>query len=96
MTENSKNEKRGASAHKIAYYVQKLFKDRRDAGRTILALKSQFYDRDLKEFAEKYHEHCTDDGVRHVANLLRSLSTKDINTYMSNTITRGHILGYIK
>ena len=79
MTENGKDEKRGASAHKIAYYVQKLCKGRRDTGRTILALKSQFYDRDLQEFAEKYHERCTDDGVRHVANLLHSLSSEDVS-----------------
>lgn len=93
MTEKSKNEKRGASAHKIAYYVQKLCKDRRDVGKTILTLKSQFYDNDLKEFAERYHERCTDDYVRHVANLLHSLSSKDINTYANNTIMRGHIIG---
>ena len=96
MTKDSKNEKRGASAHKIAYYAQKLCKDRRDTGKTILALKSQFYDQDLKEFAEKYHEHCTDDGVRYVANLLHSLSPKDINTYTNNTIMRYNILECIR
>lgn len=92
MTEKSKNEKRGASAHKIAYYAQKLCKDRRDVGKTILALRSQFCDKDLKEFAEKYHKRCTDDDVRHVANLLHSLSPKDIGVYTNYAIMRNRIL----
>lgn len=74
--------KRCASTEKIAYYVQGLCKKKAELGNIILVVKSQFSDYDIKEFADKYYMCSNDDNVRRVANLLRSISSKDINTYL--------------
>jgi hypothetical protein len=71
--------KRCVSTEKIAYYVQGLCKEKVDVGNVILVVKSQFSDNDIKKFAEKYYKCSNDENVRHVANLLRSISPKDIN-----------------
>jgi hypothetical protein len=67
-----------ASTEKIAYYVQGLCKKRVDIGNVILVVKSQFSDNDIKEFADKYYVCSNNDNVRHVANLLRPICSKNI------------------
>lgn len=74
--------KRGASTEKIAYYVQGLCKGKVDVGKTILVIKSQFSDKDIKAFADKYYNCSNDNNVRHVAKLLRSISAKNIDKYL--------------
>jgi hypothetical protein len=75
--------RRCASTEKIAFYVQGLCKEKVDIGNVIIVVKSQFNNSDIKEFADKYYKCSNDDNVRHVANLLRSISSKDINKYLS-------------
>lgn len=74
--------KRCTSTEKIAYYVQGLCKKKAELGNIILVIKSQFSDYDIREFADKYYMCSNDDNVRHVANLLRSISSKNINTHL--------------
>jgi hypothetical protein len=74
--------KRRASAEKIAYYVQGLYGRSVDTGKTILVVKSQFDDNDIKEFADKYYMCSNNNNVRRVANLLRSISSKDMNEFL--------------
>jgi len=84
MKRKARGAKCCASTEKIAYYVQGLCKEKVDIGNVILVVKSQFYDNDIKEFADKYYRCSNDDNVRNVANLLRSISPKDINKYLQN------------
>lgn len=84
MKRKAKGVKRCASTEKIAYYVQGLFKGKVDMRNVILVVKSQFYDNNIKEFADKYYRCSNDDNVRHIANSLRSISPKDINKYLQN------------
>ena len=74
--------KRCASTEKIAYYVQGLCKEKVDIRSVILVVKSQFSNNSIKEFADRYYTCSNDDNVRHVANLLRSISPKNINKYL--------------
>lgn len=74
----------GIPIEKIAYYVKELCKKEYDIGNTILVIKSQFCDKDIKEFAEKYYECSNDNNVRYIANLLRSIPSKDMNKYLNN------------
>jgi len=67
------------STEKIAYYVQGLYKEKVDIGKVVLVVKSQFRENDIKEFADKYCMCSNNDNVRRVANLLRSISHKDID-----------------
>jgi hypothetical protein len=82
MKRKDNDVKRRASTEKIAYYVQGLCKEKVDIGNVILVVKSQFTDDDIKEFADKYYEYSNYNNVRYVANLLRSISPKDINQYL--------------
>jgi hypothetical protein len=82
MKRKGRRIKRCASTEKIAYYVQGLCKEKVDIGDAILVVKSQFSDNDIKKFAEKYYKCFNDENVRHVANLLRSISSKDISKHL--------------
>lgn len=82
MKRKCENIKRCASTEKIAYYVKGLCKGKVDIGKVILVVKSQFSDDDIEEFADKYYECSNDNNIRHVANLLRSISSEDVNKYL--------------
>lgn len=84
MKGKNKSTKYGVPIEKIAYYVQELCKKEYDVGKTILVVKSQFHDQDIKEFAEKYYECSNEENVRHVANLLHSISSKNMDKYLQN------------
>ena len=84
MKGSNKGEKRGVQIEKIAYYVQQLCKKDYDTGNIILIIKSQFYDQDVKEFAEKYHECSNDNNVKYVAHLLYSISPKNMDKYLQS------------
>lgn len=86
MERRNNGKKRDVSVGKIAFYVKNLCKKDTEVGKVILVIKSKFCDRDLKAFADKYHEHCTDDNVRHVANLLWSVSPKNMDKYLQNIL----------
>ena len=75
----------GASLEKIAIYVKKLYKKDADLAKTILIIKSHFCDSDIRKFAEKYKECNNDNNVRHLANLLLSVSPKNIEKYLQRT-----------
>lgn len=82
MRRKGKSVKRNASTEKIAYYVQGLCKEKVDIENVILVIKSQFSDDDIDKFADKYYKCYNDNNVRYVANLLRSISSNDINKYL--------------
>ena len=87
MERKNNGKKRDVSAGKIAFYVKNLCKEDSEVGNVVLVIKSKFYNRDLKAFADRYHEYCTDDNVRHVANLLWSVSPKEMNRYLQNIVS---------
>ena len=82
MKRKCESVKRCASTEKIAYYVQGLCKGKVDMGKVVLVVKSQFSNDDIKEFADKYYECYNNDNVRHVANLLRSISPRSIDEHL--------------
>lgn len=84
MKGNNKGTKCGVSIEKIDYYMQQLCKKDYDIGNIILVIKSQFYDRDIKKFAEKCQECFNDENVRCVTNLLYSTLPKNIDKYLRN------------
>jgi hypothetical protein len=82
MKRKGRSIKSCASTEKIAYYVQGLYKEKVDIGMVVLVVKSQFRDNDIKEFADKYCMCSNNDNVRRVANLLRSISHKNIGKHL--------------
>ncbi len=82
MKKKGRSVKRFASTEKIAYYVQGLCKEKVEIGNVIIVVKSQFNASDIKIFADKYYECSNDDNVRRIANLLRSVYSKDINKHL--------------
>lgn len=78
---------RGVSIEKIAFYVQQLCKKDYDVGNILLIIKGQFYDQDIKKFAEKYHKYSNDNDVRYVANLLYSSRPNNIDKYLQSIMS---------
>ncbi len=72
MEDCDKDIEGGVSIEKIAYYVKRLYQVDKDSSHIILAIKSQFCDRDITRFSSKYNSCLNDDGVRYIANLLCS------------------------
>lgn len=72
----------GVSLEKIAYYVKNLYKKHSDLNKTILFMRSNFCEKDIRKFAEKYKECPTDNNVRYLANLLLSVPSKNMDRYL--------------
>lgn len=71
---------------KIAYYVQNMTKKEKDSRKVILTIISQFNNRDIKEFANKYRSCFNESDVRMVASLIYSIPIKALKRSMEQLI----------
>ena len=67
---------------KVAYYAKSMLEKDIDKKEIILVLADRFNKDDLKEFADKYRHCFYIEGIRHIANLIYSIPTKNLDKAM--------------